>query len=252
MTPARVLIAPDRFTGLLSAPEAADAIASGWRRHDPEAQLDLAPLSDGGQGFVGVVRRALPGVVHRVGEHGQVFRADDGTVYVEVAPAATSAGMGEVLANVRDRLAPTRVVVGVGGAAGPDDGRRLVEAVGGPAGWPASVPLLASGVETVLAAVRLAERAAATDLLVTGERTFDATSLQGKVPRGVAWVAQRAARPCVVLAARVLVGRREFADAGVDAAYSVEEIAGSAATLEHPADRLADLAERVARSWTPR
>ena len=51
----------------------------------------------------------------------------------------------------------------------------------------------------------------------------------------MAWVAQRAGRPCVVLAGRVLVGRREFAAAGVDAAYSVEEIAGSpAAALDQP------------------
>jgi glycerate kinase len=109
----------------------------------------------------------------------------------------------------------------------------------------------ASGVETVLTAVRLAERATAADLLVTGEGCFDGSSLRGKVPRGVAWVAQRTARPCVVLAGRVLVGRREFAAAGVDAAYAVEEVAGSlAAALAEPANRLADLAARVARTWT--
>jgi glycerate 2-kinase len=51
----------------------------------------------------------------------------------------------------------------------------------------------------------------------------------------------------------VLVGRREFSAAGVDAAYSVEELAGSVeAARAHPAERLADLAERVARSWVPR
>ena len=107
--------------------------------------------------------------------------------------------------------------------------------------------------QTVLDAVGLAERAAVADLLLTGEGSFDGTSLQGKVPKGVAWVAQRAGRPCVVLAGRVMVGRREFSAAGIDAAYSVEESAGSrTAALEHPAERLADLAQRVARSWVPR
>lgn len=109
----------------------------------------------------------------------------------------------------------------------------------------------ASGVETVLTSVGLPERAAAADLLVTGEGTLDGSSLRGKVPRGVAWAAQRAARPCVVLAGRVLVGRRELGAAGIDAAYAVEESAGSlAAALADPAARLADLAARVARSWT--
>jgi glycerate kinase len=50
-----------------------------------------------------------------------------------------------------------------------------------------------------------------------------------------------------------MVGRREFAAAGVDAAYSLEESVGSlAAAMADPGSRLADLAARVARSWTPR
>jgi glycerate kinase len=106
------------------------------------------------------------------------------------------------------------------------------------------------GVQLVLDSLRLEDRAARADLVVTGEGTFDGTSLQGKVPRGVAWAAQRAGRPCVVLAGRVLVGRREYAAYGVDAAYAVEDAAGSvAAALDRPAERLADLAERVARTW---
>ena len=49
-----------------------------------------------------------------------------------------------------------------------------------------------------------------------------------------------------------MIGRREFSAAGVDAAYAVEESAGSlAAARLQPAARLEDLAERVARTWTP-
>jgi glycerate kinase len=110
-----------------------------------------------------------------------------------------------------------------------------------------------SGVELVVEAAGLLERAAAADLVVTGEGSFDASSLRGKVPRGVAWAASRAGKPCVVLAGRVMLGRREFAAAGIDAAYSISEMAGSAERAQaEPAARLADLAERVARSWTPR
>ncbi len=340
-----VLVAPDSFTGTLTAVQAARAMAAGWRRHDRGAVLELAPMSDGGPGFVEVLHASLLGKLHAVQATGplgdpvlaQVLRTPDGTVYVEAAQVcgldlvpverrrpleATTTGVGEVLRAVLE-LSPSRVVVGVGGTASTDGGRGAVQALGGPDGWPRDVPLVVatdvdapltgangaaavfgpqkgatgadvrvlderlrswaeqtggdpqaagagaggglgyglmllsgvrvSGVQTVLEAVDLPARAASADLLLTGEGTFDATSLQGKVPKGVAWVAQRAGCPCVVLAGRVMVGRREFSAAGVDAAYAVEESAGSlAAARREPAARLEDLAERVARTWTPR
>jgi glycerate kinase len=341
----RVLVAPDSFTGTLTAVQATRAIAAGWQRHDPLAGLDLAPMSDGGPGFVEVLAASLGGRTHTVQATGplggtveaQVLRTGDGTVYVESAHVcglalvplderrpldASTAGVGEVLLAVLDQLAPTKVVVGVGGSVTTDGGRGAVLALGGADQWPPTVPLLVatdvdapltgpsgaavvfgpqkgatgrdvqllearlsswaaqtggdpqaagagaggglgfglmllggvrvSGVQTVLEAVRLPQRAELADLLITGEGTFDGTSLQGKVPKGVAWVAQRAGRPCIVLAGRVMIGRREFSAAGVDAAYAVEESAGSlAAARLQPAARLEDLAERVARTWTP-
>lgn len=340
----RVLVAPDCFTGTLTAYQAASAIAEGWRRTDPTGTADLAPLSDGGPGFVEVLYRSRGGQLldyEVAGPLGQRVSAQvlvvDGTAYVEAAHAcglalvrgpdrhpleASTAGVADLL-KAALALGVGRVVVGVGGTATTDGGRGCVDAFGGPGSWPADVelavatdvdnPLLGgsgaavvygpqkgadrgqvaaleermvawaaatggpvdapgagaggglgyglmllggrrvSGVQTVLDAVRLEERARDVDLLLTGEGCFDATSLQGKVARGVAWVAQRSARPCVVLAGRVLVGRREFSAAGVDAAYSVEELAGSVeAARSRPAQRLAELAERVARSWVPR
>jgi glycerate 2-kinase len=47
----KVLIAPDKFKGTLTAPAAAEAIARGWARHRPEDQLQTLPVSDGGDGF---------------------------------------------------------------------------------------------------------------------------------------------------------------------------------------------------------
>ena len=32
----RVLIAPDKFAGTLTAVQAAEAVATGWRRHAPD------------------------------------------------------------------------------------------------------------------------------------------------------------------------------------------------------------------------
>lgn len=340
----RVLVAPDCFTGTLTAAAAAGAIAEGWARTDLTGSVELAPLSDGGPGFVEVLGRALrANLVHTQvsGPLGETVSAtllltEDGTAYVEAAQAcglalvpagqtramdASTAGVADLLRCALDHGAG-RVVVGVGGTASTDGGRGCVERFGR-AAWPAGVelrvatdvdnPLLGgngaavvfgpqkgadraqvaaleerlavwagqsagpvdapgagaggglgyglmllggrrvSGAQTVIEAVGLEERARGVDLLLTGEGAFDATSLQGKVPRAVAWVAQRTARPCVVLAGRVLVGRREFAAAGIDAAYSVEEVAGSLeAARARPAEALANLAERVARSWVPR
>src|SRR3954471_24558295 len=55
----RVAVAPDGFGGTLSPLEAARAIAAGWSVAAPGDRLDLAPLSDGGPGFVEVLSAAL-------------------------------------------------------------------------------------------------------------------------------------------------------------------------------------------------
>ena len=66
----RVVVAPDCFTGTLSAVEAADAIAKGWRRTDLTGSLDLAPMSDGGPGFVAALYASLGGELHQVEAEG--------------------------------------------------------------------------------------------------------------------------------------------------------------------------------------
>ncbi len=46
----KIIIAPDSFKGSITAKEAADAIAFGVNSVLPEAQLDIIPLADGGEG----------------------------------------------------------------------------------------------------------------------------------------------------------------------------------------------------------
>ena len=60
----RILIAPDKFKGSLTALEAAEAIERGWRDVMPEAVFDKACLADGGEGTVEVFS-ALPGAEWR-------------------------------------------------------------------------------------------------------------------------------------------------------------------------------------------
>lgn len=359
----RVLIAPDKFAGTLTAVEAAEAMAEGWRRRSPGDRLDLAPMSDGGPGFVGVLHTALGGdleVVTVPGPHGEPTPATlllvDGTAYVESAQAcgvqltggegvevASTVGVGRLVEVAVDAGART-VVVGLGGSGTNDGGAGLLHALGatadgrldaGPlrlsdvthvdlaparervagvrlvAASDVDVPLTGlfgatksfgpqkgvaeerialldglleqlavatdrrlslekgagaagglgfalmllgaerrPGIDLVTEAVGLAGRATAADLVLTGEGAFDFSSRSGKVPYGVAQVAAEALRPCVALAGQVLVGSREMRALGVEAAYSLVELVGEERALGDPAGALADLAERVARTWS--
>ncbi len=145
----RVLIAPDKFAGTLTAVQAAEAIAEGWRRRAPDDELDLAPMSDGGPGFIDVIHAAIGGDLLAVTVEGPfgdavpalVLRHGD-TAYVESAQAcglaltrdgdpekASTYGVGGLLAAAVDSGA-TRVVVGLGGSGTTDGGAGLLAALG--------------------------------------------------------------------------------------------------------------------------
>jgi glycerate 2-kinase len=155
----RVLIAPDGFGGTMTARQAADAIATGWRRGAPADEPVVLPLSDGGPGFVDVLHAAIGGTLHAATVTGPLGRQVDvqwlecdGTGYVESAQAcglalvpddarqpgaATTRGVGELLCAVRDS-GVRRAVVGLGGTATTDGGAGLLAALG-------AVPLDADG-----------------------------------------------------------------------------------------------------------
>ncbi|MCC3764825.1 glycerate kinase [Glycomyces sp. TRM65418] len=148
----RILIAPDKFAGTMSAAEAADAIADGWRRVRPDDTVTTLPLADGGPGFVDVLDHALPGAVRRTVKTfdpiGRPVEADylrDGvTAYIESAAACglhllapeerdprrtTSYGLGLIVAHAVESGA-RRVVVGLGGSATNDAGAGMLTALG--------------------------------------------------------------------------------------------------------------------------
>ena len=102
----RVVMAPDKYAGTLTAPQAAEAMAAGWLDVRPSDTVDQVPLSDGGPGFVDVLHRALGGrlVTTEVSGPlgGRVAAAvlvvddeDDRRVYVEAAQACGLALVGE-------------------------------------------------------------------------------------------------------------------------------------------------------------
>jgi len=109
-----------------------------------------------------------------------------------------------------------------------------------------------SGVEAVLEAVAFDGLAQASDLVVTGEGTFDWQSLRGKVVAGVAAAALARAKPAVVIAGQVLVGRRDTMALGISGTYAVAETPMQlAAALADPAGTLSARTQRVAATWSP-
>lgn len=150
-----VLIAPDCFTGTLTARQAAAAMAEGWRASAPHDEATLVPLSDGGPGFLDVLASSLDGEMSAVvvsDPRGRevpaailVVEAEGSrTAYIESAQAAglhllapeerdptltTTYGVGQLLDAALD-LGATRIVVGLGGSGTNDAGAGLLAALG--------------------------------------------------------------------------------------------------------------------------
>lgn len=147
----RLVVAPDKFAGTLSAVEAAEAIAEGWRRRAPGDEIVQVPMADGGPGFCDVLHASLGGELLAVtvtGPYGEPVPATvllvGETAYVESAQAcglhltpqaerdperATSQGVGELLGRAVDAGA-RKVVVGLGGSATNDGGAGMLAALG--------------------------------------------------------------------------------------------------------------------------
>jgi glycerate 2-kinase len=108
------------------------------------------------------------------------------------------------------------------------------------------------GFAVVADAVKLPAAIRAADLVLTGEGKLDWQSMSGKVVSGVARMAGEAMRPCVVIAGVVQVGARELRANGIESAYSLVDVVGDEAARHDPAESLATVAARVARTWSRR
>jgi glycerate kinase len=349
----QVLIAPDCYGDSLTAVEAAEVIAAGWRRGRPDDELTLAPQSDGGPGFVGVLAGRL-GEVHTLRVSGPLTEevsaewvldpAAPRTAYIECAQAcglallggpptvqtalaAHSRGVGQLIAAAV-RAGAGRIVVGLGGSACTDGGRGMVEELGnlaaarellagveliaatdvehpllGPMGAasvfgpqkgadPDTVRVLerrltdwavelnaaagravsdeqgagaAGGIGAALLALggrreagaaiiaehtRLADDVAAADLVITGEGRFDDQSLHGKVVSALAAGARSRGIPVLVLAGQVTLAEDTLREAGIAAAFSITDHAGSVGlAIEDAANQLEGLAQVTAATW---
>jgi len=152
----RLLAAPDKFRGTLTAREAAAAIAAGAERAG--WATDELPLADGGEGTLGVIGggNRLTAVTGPLGDPIEAAwrLEEDGTALIEAAQAcgltlaggpegndplrATSFGVGELIAAAVAEGA-ARITVFVGGVASTDGGVGATEAVPHPLRVPLDV-----------------------------------------------------------------------------------------------------------------
>ena len=107
-----------------------------------------------------------------------------------------------------------------------------------------------AGVEVVAELVGLADAVKGADLVITGEGRFDAQTLRGKTPFGVARIAKQHGVPVVVIAGTLGDGYQELYDHGIDAAFAVTS---GPMTLEQACAEaprlLRERATDIARVW---
>jgi glycerate kinase len=290
----RALASPASLKGVLSAEEAAGALARGFRQGGAEAEE--LPLADGGEGTAEVLGARVARVesVHDAfgrEREAPVYELEDGTVVVESAQvipldpsrldvkAASSRGLGELLLRVG---ACPRLLVCLGGTATMDGGAGLLEVVeqlpapttvlcdvratlaeaprlfgpqkgaladeigelerrfadhlqafaklpgaGAAGGLGAALASLGAelvpGAAYVLDAIGFRERAAAADLVVTGEGTVDRTTFEGKAPGEALRACEELGVECVLFGGRVEDGSEARALSG-DPARAREDL----------------------------
>jgi glycerate 2-kinase len=295
----RALASPASLKSVLSAAEAAGALARGFRRAGAEAEE--LPIADGGEGTAEVLGAKVVRVEQVHDAFGRPREAPirelaDGAIVVESADvlpldperldvqAASSRGLGELLA----RVGPcSRLLVCLGGTATMDGGAGLLEVLdelpgpttvlydvratlleaprlfgpqkgaladdvlefeqrfllldhahslaklpGGGAAGGLGAALASLGAELVpgplyvLEAIGFRERAAAADLVVTGEGTVDRTTFKGKAPGEALRICEKLGVPCVLFGGRVEDGIEAVSLSGdpARAAQDLEEL----------------------------
>ncbi|GAA2234124.1 glycerate kinase [Streptomyces amakusaensis] len=150
----RFAIAPSGFKESLSAQSAAEAIAEGVRRVVPDAEIDLIPLVDGGEGTAQALASASGGRLVRLratgptGEpidtHFALLGDREETAVVEMAAVAglslvprelrdpgatTTYGVGELISAALD-TGVRRILVGCGDSGTSDGGAGALQALG--------------------------------------------------------------------------------------------------------------------------
>ncbi len=149
----KILVAPDKFKGSLTAVEASAAITRGLRAVWPDAEITSAPIADGGEGFAETLGQALGGGWVETRALDPIGRAvaaryawveAERLAIIEMSEAsglwrltkderaplrANTFGTGQLMRHAVERGA-RKILVGLGGSATTDGGVGMAAALG--------------------------------------------------------------------------------------------------------------------------
>ncbi len=270
----RVLLAPDKFKGTLTAVEVAGHLADGIRTARPDIDIVTVPVADGGDGLLDAFEVAgfervyldVAGPSGVVGPTSYVRRGPEAVVELaavaglamlgdSLAPlTATSRGVGAALAAVLD-AGCTHIVLGIGGSASTDGGIGMVQALGarvldesgdevgdGGLGAHSAVTLDVSGLHALLAHASL-EVACDVDNPLVGEHGAAAVYApqKGATPEEVALLDGALDRWADVVAASTGADLRDSPGAGAAGGVGFAAMAVLGATLRPGVELVLDL-----------
>jgi glycerate kinase len=149
----RILIAPDSYKNALSALEVAKSLKSGLQKVFQDAEFEILPMADGGEGTVEALIDATQGDIITARVHDPLMRpvessfgitGDGITAVIEMASASgiqlitsgernpwitTTYGTGELILAALDRGCRD-IILGIGGSATNDCGMGMAAALG--------------------------------------------------------------------------------------------------------------------------
>ena len=147
----RILVAPDKFKGSLMAQEVAATIGRAICSVDPQIEVDLFPIADGGEGTAAILAQHLGAeskITQTVDPIGRTIEAESfvggGVAILDMSAAsglwrlgpgeldpmqATTFGTGVQIRHL-SKANVSRILVGLGGSATSDAGLGMAAAVG--------------------------------------------------------------------------------------------------------------------------
>jgi len=149
----KVVIAPDSFKGSLSGFEVCDIVERGILQVFPAAEIAKIPISDGGEGLVRLLLKALDGESVKIKVHDPLSRVieteygilEGNTAVIEMAAASglpllkkaeqnplltNTYGTGEMIVDAVKQKGCQKILLGIGGSATNDGGMGMASALG--------------------------------------------------------------------------------------------------------------------------
>ena len=149
----RIVLAPDKFKGSLTARQVCEALREGFLSVDPSIQIESIPMADGGEGTCELLTNVSGGSIVEVSVKDPLAREirssygisrDGKTAFIEMASASglqllkegernpmitTTYGTGQLIVHALESGA-INIIVAIGGSATNDAGIGMADALG--------------------------------------------------------------------------------------------------------------------------